>query len=332
MCAMDWTKEQEEVHDRMEERLFKPWNGDPQTVPLFHYTTARGFSGIVESGEIWATHFDHMNDRRELRIGEDIVRRSAQGLLGTFPPKSPERWILEQYLQFEDRLRLTATTNVYLASLSERRDVLSQWRAYGSDGTGYSIGFSRLPIPTEERPTAQAGLYLVRCEYDTEAFGDRTREILREVAAGFAEFGRQHKNEDDLFEAVRFAALNIAYRRVAAEIPRLKDTAFSEEKEWRLVGIPLDSEREQGFVEFRTDGHSLTPYMKLPLAEKPLQAAGGADAPHHTPRMLLDSVIVGPGADPARSERAARLLLTKHGYDPEMVRVSSAPYRGVLSR
>jgi hypothetical protein len=338
---MEWTREQQEIQERMEELLFKPWNGDRQTVPLFHYTSARGFAGIIESGEVWATRFDHMNDRRELTIGEEIVRREAQKMLARFRPESPQAWILGEFVRIEPLARLTKHTSVYLASLSERGDLLSQWRAYAADGSGYSIGFSQLPLPTEDRPTAQAGLYLVRCEYDEEPFADRIRVILREVATGFEQFVQKHNGKKELFDAVHHSALAIAYRRVAAEIPCLKHKAFSEEKEWRLVVLPLDIEREGQIAKFRTDSGELTPYVELGLSgetpqaqpdvlqsreEVPAQRGCQATAPKA--RMALSSVVVGPSLDPTRSEATARLLLVKHGYDPSLVRVSEAPYRG----
>jgi hypothetical protein len=53
---------------------------------LFHYTTAVGLSGIIESGCIWATHYGYVNDYAEFksylenRLELDLMGAIAQAL------------------------------------------------------------------------------------------------------------------------------------------------------------------------------------------------------------------------------------------------------------
>jgi hypothetical protein len=308
-----WTPEQKRLMDEMEVRLFKEAHPDQQRQPLFHYTNAERFRGIIASGDIWATHFEHMNDRAELRLGEEVVLEEAQRLVRELPVDTPRRYIVDEFTRLHPRARLTETANVYLASFSEQGDLLSQWRAYGSDGSGYAIGFRSLPLPIGDRPEAQAGLMLVKCEYDPSAFRRRSRDILLEVAQGFEDFWTAHADTSEAGRAIPRGALNIGFRRIAAEIPRLKNKAFIEEQEWRLVVIPM-SDREQEITKFRA-GRTLRPYVEVGLAQ---------------PNELLDleAVVVGPSQDAALAARAAEMLLNHRGYRDGLVRSSSAPYRG----
>jgi hypothetical protein len=42
--------------------------------PLYHYTTRRGILGIVGAKEIWVTHTQYLNDRREFLHAIDLTR------------------------------------------------------------------------------------------------------------------------------------------------------------------------------------------------------------------------------------------------------------------
>ncbi len=315
MTINKWTPAEQSLADRIEQVLLSTWEPDPMPGPLFHYTDADGFKGIIESGEIWATHFDHLNDRGELRHGEDIVAAEAKELIGEQPENDPRRFFLEQFLEAHPRARLSERTNVYLASLSEAGDLLSQWRAYGSDGSGFAIGFKSLPMPDPKSEKGQAGLTLLRCEYDQNAFRTRSRRILLGTANVFVKFLSEQGDRKATLKVIGETALRACYLRIAMEIPRLKHEAFAEEKEWRLVVIPNPG-REDEIVEFRALPNGLSPYVKVPV--------GVSDK-----RIDLASIVIGPGQDADRSLRSAKMFLTKLDYDSDnLLRISAAPYRG----
>jgi hypothetical protein len=49
--------------------------------PLYHYTTQTGLLGIIKDRQIWATHTQYLNDRREFLHAVDLVRGEVQRLL-----------------------------------------------------------------------------------------------------------------------------------------------------------------------------------------------------------------------------------------------------------
>jgi hypothetical protein len=135
--------------DQIERELAPQSEHDVQEEPLFHYTNTSGFQGIVSSKSIWATDYRYLNDTEEFVIGERIVQELAEELRAPMA-ESPQRWLLENFATFHQAMRLTQMTNIFVASFSQEGNLLSQWRAYGARGAGYSIGFSTLPAPKTE--------------------------------------------------------------------------------------------------------------------------------------------------------------------------------------
>src|SRR5215207_4115315 len=104
---------------------------------LFHYTSATGLFGVLESGNIWATKIQYLNDNSELQLAFDYIRaeirRQRKGVGKTRD---------KDFTDMLFTLDTTANTNVGVASFTEMGDQLSQWRGYCEIGKGYSIGFN----------------------------------------------------------------------------------------------------------------------------------------------------------------------------------------------
>jgi hypothetical protein len=103
---------------------------------LFHYTTASGLAGIARDRKIWATHIFHLNDASEYRESIARVREEVEKIEMATTKEGTQRLLMAL-----DGVLIAESMNVYVASFSERGNVLSQWRAYSGPGAGYSIGF-----------------------------------------------------------------------------------------------------------------------------------------------------------------------------------------------
>jgi hypothetical protein len=135
--------------------------------------------------------------------------------------------------------------NIFITSLSEEADLLSQWRAYGSPGHRFSMGFRTSVL----KQVAEAeGWSLHKCIYDPaeqkDAVGD---EVDR--AADLAKRKKPHAGP------FRTELIGIA--------SRLKDPSFIEEEEWRLVS-PLIREGE-GRIYYHIGSYTLIPYVEFSL-------------------------------------------------------------------
>jgi Protein of unknown function (DUF2971) len=306
----------EAIVQQLEDDLRKVrYDGDRQEVPLFHYTNASGLLGILEKRQIWATHVSHLNDREELVVGERIALEEIERLASE-EQSAPVQTLHREHASIFERAKLSANVDIYVASLTEDGDLLSQWRAYGANGAGYALGFQglRLPSDADDSPDAELILILLRCEYDLATFRAKVRAVLLEVAETFKRYLDQHGCDAEHVEAFRRVTLPVAVYRVQAMVPRLKDPAFREEREWRLVAL-CEMEHEKELLRFRAGPHGLQRYLPVDLADSE-QA------------MNLAQVYVGPTQDQSVGVSAARALLRWHGYDPALVVSSTVPYRG----
>lgn len=99
---------------------------------LYHYCSNEVFFSIVDRREIWLSSLNLSNDSMEGKLLSSVILQLAS----------------DDGLQ-ADHLRLLREQVEYLEGyfdglgfcLSERGDLLSQWRGYAADGAGVSIGF-----------------------------------------------------------------------------------------------------------------------------------------------------------------------------------------------
>ena len=93
------------------------------------------------------------------------------------------------------------------------------------------------------------------------------------------------------------------------EFVTLKDPAFKEEKEWRLIRFGEGGSRRQ----FRTGRLGVVPYIEF--------------APPDGKMLPITKVVQGPTADRSSAKRAVEILLKDLGYAGVEVEVSTIPLR-----
>jgi hypothetical protein len=309
------TPEEMVLLDKMEADLFKVGKKERPQRALYHYTTPEGLWGIVRDRAIWATHFRYLNDPTELVHGEEIAFEVAKELLSA-PRDLTVRYFLDLFVDNFRTMRFTERGGVYVASFSDDGDQLSQWRAYGGATSAYSIGFTSLPDPKEDNPEAKAGLSLYKCTYDSEEFRAYARDLLLEMAKGFDKYVSTHATREVTARGFAAQALGICWRRLVAEIVRLKAQGFHEENEWRLIVVasPQDG---SGLVKFRSGPRGMVPYIPVDLVD-----------PKSAERLPISTIAVGPGDNAVLAMNAAKMFLSFNGYDTDaLLRASNIPYR-----
>lgn len=279
--------------------------------PLYHYTTQLGLLGIISSREMWVTHTQYLNDRREFVHAVDLVREEIQRLLQTAPTDSPRR---EGLQRMESSLRTPETINVCVCSFSEERDSISQWRAYSSGTSGFAIGF---PSDLLTAATAAKDWYLAPCIYDPsrqrEIIRSLVEEVLDEIVSGNIEEGGE---EDEYIREARMGGTGNLLVYLNRYAPILKDESFSAEKEWRVISRPLSS-KSKDFC-FRAGRSLLIPYSKFPLV-----------LPGES-KLRLQRIVVGPTQDGKRSRSSVISFLIHERMLEGLevaVEISRVPYR-----
>jgi len=275
--------------------------------PLFHYSDSVALCGILKDRELWATHPLYLNDATELTLGEQIAQDVFNEFSGAAKP-GDERFALDSLAKSYAKRRASTRHDLFVVSLSEDGDMLSQWRGYAGNGGGFSIGFGGLPILPRHWPHTMRndlGTQIIRCVYDQAEFREKLTSEIETVILN----ARQLAANDQMFDwmlHVPNALLHVAHTRV----PALKHSGFREEAEWRLVAT-IDPKRRD--VEFRPTSQGLVPYVRVPAA-KP-------DEP-----IDISAVIVGPTQLDV-GVLSARVLMEQRGYSPDLVARSEVPYR-----
>ena len=108
---------------------------------LYHYTNASGLKGILETGSLWATDAEFLNDAQELQFGRSelchALRAHAESLYSSDRPEyfgSPEysRATIVQsavhYLETGNVNEPITGERMYVACFCTDDDLLSQWR------------------------------------------------------------------------------------------------------------------------------------------------------------------------------------------------------------
>ncbi len=298
---------EESILAQLEEALPLEERDDKQTTTLYHYTDGAGFVGMIQKGELWASHALHLNDREELKLGQRLVDAAAETVT-TGDHLADE--LLRKFCKAHKKVPLSEVADLFLASFSEDGDLLSQWRGYASGGAGFSVGFAQLPMPKEgvELTPDSLALMLAKVEYDEQKLQARMRHQFRRLAESFAKFVSD-RNVSDVVPVAKRAVV-IMLRQAALLVPRAKHSAFAEEREWRLLAA---GSLKTNLVCHRARATGVVPFVKIP-------AASGR-------QFELESVILGPLQNPETGPHGARSLLKTHGYSPDLVRPSQAPYR-----
>jgi hypothetical protein len=281
---------------------------------LFHYTSPAGLIGIVQSKELWATHIRFFSDLKELGQAQEYVLLAIRNRLSAPIYKEAysdaDRALLEELAHHIG----AGAMGVFVASLTEMRDQLSQWRAYCPPAGGYAIG-----IPTRQLKAMAAvqGFYLTPCIYEH----DLQYALVGEIIDFHVRRNRTPAREGQDLASVWKAAASAFGQDVSRYGPMLKHRSFREEKEWRLVCTRVGVGDPR--IIYRPGSGSVVPYCRFALANE--------QYPHLTiPGDLENSlgVVVGPSTVSGPSQFAIQSILRAHIGPGAWHGVSETPYRG----
>jgi hypothetical protein len=267
----------------------------PARGTIFHYTSQEGLLGIIRNKSLWTSDIRYLNDSTEFAYAVELSRtklgrklRAERGPWNTY------------YGAVLDGLDAIKGIPLFVGSFSEQGDLLSQWRAYTSNGVGFSIGFDYHYLKTLAE---KQHFRIVRCVYQ-ESEHDALLEELINLAGSLV---RDGEHEDAVI------AFFIGLYTVA---PALKHPSFSEEREWRLFSeigepqIPSDDMR----IKMRVGRSMLLPYKEFGLARD-------------DGRVSLSKVIVGPTPHMALSISSLKSFLLSSEVDGWQILPSTVPYR-----
>ena len=273
---------------------------------LYHYTSAAGLHGILDSRKMWATHVRFLNDPSEL----DYSIRLLRGVLAQYRTDGVSKPVDRLFADFDqDANLLEDGGNAYAICFCAKGDVLSQWRAYGQGGGGYAIGFRSARMKFNLRGGPH--FWLWRVIYDEKK---QVRLLRGAIDAAIKLISAQPRSviSDDLF----IPNLAGVVRPVLANYcMTFKSSAFSEEQEWRAIYLSANANVD---LKFRPYGKVLIPYYALAIGRRNLD---------DTFEFPVDRIRYGPTLAPDLAERSLALLLERYDLQGVAVEASGVPLR-----
>ncbi|HZP05683.1 MAG TPA: DUF2971 domain-containing protein [Terracidiphilus sp.] len=333
----------------MEEQ--EPTENKEQAEPelLYHYTTQEGLLGILGNREkcIWASHLQYLNDASEGQIFAKLFRGELERRATKSSEEPPSQLTMLAQLMGISKDQPESSTqsadidvldhgsiafswisgqDAFVASFSEKGDLLSQWRAYSGATGGYSIGFARSYLDSvgmhflESRKESfcNDSNPLVACQYcdpsEEESLKCEITQIVDSYMGEAQKLGQQAAAgpKEELGAVAAIAKKHIfplGKRRAMT-----KDHAFQEEAEWRLVFQLETRGTTDSEPEFRIGRSMPIPFFKVDLTWE----GQGLEIPE---------IIVGPCPHPLEAKNSVERLLRKVGVRKFEVRNSKIPYR-----
>ncbi len=283
---------------------------DPGMMPdvLYHYTNAGGLHGMLSSNSIWLTHYRYLNDTSEVQHTDSVIREVLSGALETKGSEIPSK-ILAKLVE---KSSLSADFDIYIFSLSEQRDSLSQWRGYASEGRGFTMGLeTRELVKNSKKKVADGGFDIFRVEYDKEKQIKVLSNALSDIIDRAEENIATGMNAADAIDNAVWSFQFVSLTRSVSN----KHSSFKDESEWRICLFddkPPDNDlSKKNSANVRVRGSDLIPYLVV--------------RPGLKGKFPLKSVGVGPGFSRANQTDAVRALCRSLGYEPEVYNADT-PY------
>lgn len=310
------------------------------STPLFHYCDLSGLKGILESKTFWATHSKYLNDATEITYGRELIIKKIKEF------RDQEK--NEDVYKILDNILIRATTqffeeieinflqgrDVYIISFSEMGDQLSQWRGYGLDGKGFSLGIDPKLISTSSHKHFVVGKLkrprLIKIQYDPLIQNRIVDEILGAILDKIRFLFKCLKQQPEKYKALinnvfpdvqifESQAASVIQYNLEELILHFKDPSFREEKEWRAIvlhdGVFTNTVAD---LNLRTSGANLIPYLTVDFRSK-----------NDGQLIPVKEIYLGPKRNYSTTALSLKALLYQIGYKNEIlpkINKSNIPY------
>lgn len=230
---------------------------------LYHYCSLESFFNIIKSSSFWLSDVSKSNDYEEFTWARDKTKAKIEEFLKTEEPQALKAWNAGHALLPEIK---DIGANVYTLCLSEKSDLLSQWRGYADDGMGISIGLSSEYFSNNEKHTSY-----------TYAFG----KII------YDENEQEHFIDEIVFDNIMKMMDGKGVGHVGLELNQnyilkyalCKNPYFWEEQEWRVMflsnALPHPVSKKKNRVnqflfsktQYRIANKQLVSYVEMDFSE-----------------------------------------------------------------
>jgi hypothetical protein len=278
---------------------------------IYHYTDMGGMVGIIANETFWFTSAFHLNDPSELRYGLSIA---DELLKNEFDRRGDA---VKKFCHWVQHVLVKSVGEIfgfYIASFSQAKNDLAQWRAYADNARGVMLGLA----PKLFRVLAdqsQLGVtdktIAAHVVYNKIVCTKNMRTAIRRAVAivELAETSRLVRTDSER-ELLGRALANRLVVPIIIYAVTCKDAAYAHERETRLVITNQVSELA-AVTKIRTRGSTLVPYIPSALAVRR--------------RGAIREIMIGPAAA-EMADDAVRTFLRTQGVPTSVLRKSNVPY------
>jgi len=304
---------------------------EPPPPMLYHYTKVEGLHGILKDNAIHATHIRYLNDTSEFDHGLKLAWKWLKGHIDQYIPreetkgtqeaiervfKNLESWVNDpnSYNGFFNFKTFTP----YFCSFSQKKNLLSQWRAYCADG-GYALGFSNEGLKQcLKKLDVSANCSLEKCIYNTKhpfsEFSQKEKQY-RKLQDELTSICRSEISEGDCCSDAEMTFHMELESFLYFQAFKVKHNSFKEEAEQRIIYI---TENRPEF--FKIKNSILKPYHPISLKLSKNQ------------QHPLQEIWIGPMPDQDLAHASLDMFLKspqfKGRYNHVKIERSKIPYRG----
>ena len=255
---------EDDIWDFVWDKFGDAWAKNANEVPrtIYHYTTASGLYGILESNSLRATNVGFLNDELELQHVSKFIDQAIDNLSERRGTRR-HHLLMKVKAAFEKRLR-DAADAVFVVSFSTKDDDLTQWRSYAGSEGGFAVGLStadmRQLLRSSPRPPRPFRALLRPVLYDDTAIRDVVDGFISNCLKRFTidVHGASTSKASALIRVWKEA---IAARLVAFA-PLAKHRQFESESECRIVATLRRSARPAA-IKFVPKSTVLAAYVEV---------------------------------------------------------------------
>lgn len=276
--------------------------------PIYHYTSAQGLAGILQSQRIWFTRWDCLNDSSEYLQIHDIINncikkyRHSHNFYRTIYEWNELNRTEKQKMFYDDE-----NHDLYIASFSESNDALNMWTYYtkSNKSDGYCIGFK----PERLFSDKNVDLSIHKVFYDSCEKSEIISKIIDKLYNFYCLAKNQQDTEPAFYQFYISNYINVACAYIGCFF---KHSAFSVENEIRAALFFRKNESNTPLEKkTRISQGVIIPYTELLFQKED-----------------IESVTISPTLPRHEAESGLSFLQQQLGYN-FTIKHSTIPFRNI---
>jgi len=284
---------------------------------LYHYTSLNGFLSIIETQSLFFSNVNFLNDSKEIKHGVDIVLKAIKET-----EKDENLGIL---LKMKENIDLLYKSEKYVTCFSKDGDLLSQWRAYGNNGKGISIGFEFSDL-TDSFDKYLTGTHI---EYDEKTQIESTKEYINLIIDFYNKIQDNYDwNGQDFNNLVAKQIITFLNNVIYS----FKHPSFIDEREYRLQ-LEVDNKtynKNDIDIKFRATESLIIPYTVIKnsyASYLETNESNEIEPIFPSKKLPISKIIIGPSLDYETVKIGIKQFLFENGYQEIDIEKSNVPYR-----